>query len=151
MIRPASPDDLPLLVTLMAEFYAESGFPLNCAHASAALAVLLADERLGSIWIMEAEAAPAGYVVLTLCFSMEYGGMAGTVDDLFVRPAFRKRRLATQALATLREHCEQRGVRALHVETGDDNAAALAVYRNAGFTPTQRQFLTLPLATPVHA
>ena len=42
------------------------------------------------------------------------------------------------------------GVRAIHVETGRDNAAAQAVYRRAGFAHTDRQLLTLRLAKATH-
>ncbi len=37
------------------------------------------------------------------------------------------------------------------VETGRDNAAALAVYRRAGFVETNLVHLTLGLADPTHA
>ncbi len=46
-MRRASPDDIPLLVELMAGFYAESGYALNHARAVEAFASILADERLG--------------------------------------------------------------------------------------------------------
>jgi hypothetical protein len=57
---------------------------------------------------------------------MEYGGVIAFVDDLFVRPPFRRAGLATAALAQVRNFCMEQGVRALFVETGRDNVAAQA-------------------------
>jgi len=51
----------------------------------------------------------------------------------------------------VRNYCAIHGVRAIHVETGRDNASALAVYRRAGFVDTDHVQLTLGLAEPTHA
>ena len=148
--RAATADDIPTLVELMREFYAESDFPLPEENARLMFAALLAEPRLGGVWLMEADGEPAGHIVLTVCFSMEYGGLRGFVDDLFVRPAFRGRGLAAAGLAALRADAEARGVRALLVEAGPANDVALRVYRRAGFEDGGHLLMTLPLATPVH-
>ncbi len=148
--REARPDDVPRLVALMAEFYAESGYPLPEAAAARTFAALLAEPRLGRVWLLEADGEPAGYVVLTVSFSMEYGGLRGFVDDLFVRAAYRRRGLASAALAAVRRAAESLGVRALLVETGAENDAARRVYARAGFADAGRLLLTVPLAPPVH-
>ena len=88
--------------------------------------------------------------MVTLCYSMEYGGTNAFVDDLFVRKPFRSAGLGTRAVTDVRAFCAKRGVRAIHVETGRDNAAAQAVYRRVGFAPTDRQILTLRLANATH-
>jgi len=150
IIRKASPDDVQQLVALMAEFYAEGGYPLNRRHATEAFAALLADDRLGVVWFIQADSRDVGHVVVTLCFSMEYGGLIAFVDDLFVQQAFRRAGLATAALAEVLGVCGQRGVRALFVETGRDNVPAQALYRRAGFVDTDRQLLALRLADPTH-
>lgn len=150
-MRKASPEDGPRLVALMSEFYAEGGYPLNHQRAAEAFAALLADERLGHVWFIQADSKDVGHVVVTLCFSMEYGGLIAFVDDLFVRPAFRRAGLGAAALAEVRAFCAKRGVRALFVETGRDNVAAQAVYRRAGFVNTNRYLLALRLADPTHA
>lgn len=150
-VRPARLDDVPALVALMGQFYAEAGFPLPEANARAAFAALLGDPRLGGVWLAEADAGPAGYAVLTVGYSMEYGGLRGFVDDLFVRPAARGRGAAADLLGAVRRACAERGVRALHVEVGPDNAAARRVYARAGFADSGHLLLTLPLAPPTHA
>lgn len=149
-MRPAAPADLDQLVTLMAEFYAESDYPLGRERAAEAFRTLLADERLGRVWLLEVDGRPAGYFVVTLGYSMEYGGLDAFLDDLFVRGEFRHAGLGTRAVEAARAFCLERGVRALHLEVDRANAAAQRVYRKAGFESHDRQLLTLRLAAPMH-
>jgi diamine N-acetyltransferase len=149
-LQAAGPEDCALLLDLMSEFYAESGYRVDHERAGAAFADLLADQRLGQVWLIHADSGPVGYVVLTLGYSMEYGGADAFVDDLFIQAPHRGRGLGKLTLAEVRAACVARGVRALHLEVGRDNDAAQALYRQAGFVSTDRELLTLKLATPSH-
>lgn len=149
-IRPATEADIPTLVALMTAFYAESDFPLPVGPATRAFEALLADPRLGGVWVAEEGHAAIGHAVLTLCFSMEYGGLRGFIDDLYVRPEARGQGAAAALLAALRTAAVARGVRALHVEVGPDNHTARRLYARAGYTESGHLFLSLPLAAPVH-
>jgi GNAT superfamily N-acetyltransferase len=147
-MRRATSADIPLLLTLMSEFYSEGGYTLDRAHAGEAFAELLADERLGYVWLIDDD---MGYLVVTLRFGMEYGGQMACLDDLYVVPHARNRGLATAALLEVRDFCQKAGIRAMTVEVGDTNVPAQAVYRRVGFTePPGRQLLALSLAHPTH-
>jgi GNAT superfamily N-acetyltransferase len=150
-MRKASLVDVQQLVSMMAEFYAGSPCTLNPRRATAAFSSLLADERLGHIWFIQANSKDVGYVVVTYCYTMNYGGLSAVVDDFFIQPAFRGAGLGKAARAEVRSLCANSGIRAIHVETGHDNAPALAVYRRAGFVDTDHAHLTLALAEPTHA
>jgi len=150
-MRRANHNDVPLLVSLMAEFYAEADYPLNHEAAASAFAALIADQRLGHIWVIQEQNLDVGHVVVCLRFAMEYGGVVACLDDLYVRGSSRNRGLAGTALRELRRFCEMSGIRAITVEVGEDNAPAQAVYRRAGFEEAAgRQVLALGLATPTH-
>lgn len=146
-VRSATLEDIPLLVSMMAEFYAEANFPLDRRWAGSSFAALLADSARGAVWIVSHEGEPAGYVVLTVRFSMEQGGLDAFIDDLFVRPPQRRRGLGHLALQALFADCRQRGVRAVHVEVGRNNAPAQSLYASHGLAPRQddRQLLTMLL------
>ena len=148
-VRLATLTDIDVLVRLMKQFYAEANYTLSEQAASRALESLLDDSRLGQVWMIEDDGHPAGFVVLTVCFSMEYGGLRGFVDDFFVAPQYRRRGLGHTALEEVKRACRRRGVRALLVETGPDNEAALSAYRSVGFEDAGRCVLTLPLAEPL--
>ncbi len=151
-IRRATGKDLPVLVSLMEEFYREAGFELDHELATAAFEELLSRDGLGCAWIIRDEELDVGHLVLTLRFAMEHAGMVACVDDLFVRPAHRNRGLSTAALRRAREFCETSGVRAMTVEVAPGNGPAQTVCRRMGFVETSdRQLLALSLAPPSHA
>lgn len=145
-VRLATLTDIDALVRLMKQFYAEANFTLSEHAASRAFEALLDDSRLGQVWMIEDAGHPAGFVVLTVGFSMEYGGLRGFVDDFFVAPQYRRRGLGHAALEEVKRACLRRGVRALLVETGPSNEAALSAYRSVGFEDAGRTVLVLPLA-----
>jgi GNAT superfamily N-acetyltransferase len=150
-MRRANSVDIPLLVSMMTEFYAEANYDLNRTLAAEAFSTILADERLGYIWVIQAEHQDVGYVVLTLKYAMEYSGLIACLDDLYVQAKWRNKGLSTAALAELRVLCEQAGIRAVTVEVGLDNGPAQTVYRRIGFTEAaDRQLLALALAAPSH-
>lgn len=132
-MRLATASDIPDLVTLMQEFYAESSYPLDRAWAARAFSDLIAEPSRGAVWLMEVDGAVAGHVVLSVRFAMEFGGLIGYVDDLFVRPAFRRRGAARAGLEALVAECRRRRCHSMHVEVDPGNAAACSLYRRFGF------------------
>lgn len=145
LTRNATLDDIPLLVDLMQEFYAEANYPLDRHWAAASFSALLHDDSLGTAFIIFHDAEPAGYIVLTLRFSMEYGGLDAFIDDLFIRSSRRRRGLGRELLNAFFDECRRRKVLAVHVEVGHDNVAAQALYRSYGLETYKdgRQMLTV--------
>lgn len=150
-MRRAHRDDIPVLLAMMSDFYSESGYLLAPELAGSAFAALLSDERMGYVWLIEDESKDVGYIVLTLRFGMEYGGLMACLDDLYVVPQSRNRGLSTAALLEVRDFCKSIGIRAITVEVGFNNVAAQSVYRRLGMVEaTDRQLLSLALARPTH-
>ena len=135
---------------MMEEFYSDSPYTLNTQRAAEAFRLLLADERLGRIWFIQSGSLDVGYVVVTFCYSMNYGCLCAIVDDFFIQRASRGMGLGKVALAEVRNFCATHRIRAMHVETGRDNAPALAVYRRIGFVDSDHAHLSLTLAEPTH-
>jgi GNAT superfamily N-acetyltransferase len=150
-VRPAGLADVPALVGLMQAFYAESNFPLPPGPAARTFAALLGAPHLGAVWLAAREGAAVGHVVLTVAFSMEYGGPRGFIDDLYVRPGERGRGTGAALLAAAREGAVARGLRALCVETGLADHPARRLYARAGYADSGHALLFQPLAAPVHA
>jgi len=139
VVRLATRADIPQLVELMHEFYAESSFPLDRWWARRAFSGLIDEPVYGAVWIIEDEGAAIGHVVLSVRFAMEFGGLSGHIDDLFVRPPHRRHGAARAGLDALLSECRRRGCRSLHVEVGADNHAAKALYQRYGLVPGQDQ------------
>jgi GNAT superfamily N-acetyltransferase len=141
-IHPAQSGAADVLVEMMREFYAEDGLPFDPDAARQALGPLLEGGSWGKVWLLCAGDEPAGYVVLTLGYSLEFGGRDAFVDELYVRPAHRGQGLGRQALAVVEAACRQLGVRALHLEVGRTNMRAQALYQKVGFQDRGHLLLT---------
>jgi GNAT superfamily N-acetyltransferase len=150
-IRVATTADVQTLVALMAEFYAEAEFALPDAAAADAFEALLARPELGAVWLAALDDTPVGHLVLTVAFSMEYGGLRGFIDDLFVRPTARGRGIGAALLAAARDGATARGLRALCVETGLEDHPARSLYARAGYVDSEHALLVQSLDAPVHA
>ena len=53
MLRLATAADLPRLRDLMADYYAEAGYPFDPAAAHDCFAAIVRDPLLGRVWIVE--------------------------------------------------------------------------------------------------
>ena len=146
VVRSAANNDIPVLVELMREFYVGSKYSLDGDWAVRSFNQLFQSTDRGAAWISFLGSDPAGYVVLTTRHSMEVGGLDGFVDDLFVRPAFRRHGVGTSLLTELFRECSKRRVLAVHVEVGSDNAAAQALCRRFGLSNNGRQLFTARVA-----
>jgi len=73
-------------------------------------------------------------------------GLEGEVAELYVRPDARGRGVASSLVRAAMDLMRERRVTFAAVWTRNDNPAALAAYRAAGFKPTEQTVLTwLPL------
>ncbi|MGC0225902.1 GNAT family N-acetyltransferase [Pseudooceanicola nitratireducens] len=137
----AGPEDLPRLLPLVAAFHEEFGLPLDDDHRVQALAPLLDGSPYGAVWLMGPSRAPIGYIILTFGWSVEFGGMDGFVDELYVRPAVRRRGIATDVLEQLPKTLAETGLRALHLEVREDDDQTVKMYRRQLFKPREGYML----------
>ena len=141
LLHLATPDDLPRLLPLVAAFHAEEGYDTDAAHHEAAIAPLLEGSPHGAVWLIGPRRAPVGYVVATFGWSVEFGGLDGFVDELYIRPAVRGRGMGGEALSLLCKALKEGGVRALHLEVDRANDAAQRLYARTLFHRRERYML----------
>jgi ribosomal protein S18 acetylase RimI-like enzyme len=142
VFKPAAAADAETLLPLVREFYDFEHLAFDEGDAREALRQILADARLGRIWLIRSGSEAVGYLVLTFGFSLEFKGRDAFVDELFLRAEFRGQGLGTRALQVAEEACRAEGVRALHLEVDHANTAAQEVYRRFGFKDHDRYLLT---------
>jgi ribosomal protein S18 acetylase RimI-like enzyme len=140
--KPAEASDADALVPMIRALCESDGTPFDETKVRAALAQLVADESLGRAWLVEWGGEPAGYVVLTYGFSLEFGGRDAFIDELFVHEEFRGRGLGRRAIELAERACRERGIRALHLEVERANTTAQELYRRAGFRDHDRYLMT---------
>jgi len=134
----AGPDHLARLLALVSAFHAEAGMTSTDESRHAALAPLLDGIPHGCAYLIGPPRSPIGYIVITFTWSVEYGGLDGNIDELYIRPGVRGRGIASEALVALPRALAGGGLRTIHLEVDRDNAAALTLYRRAGFALNEK-------------
>ena len=137
----AGPDDIDRLLPMVAAYHAFERIDTTPDHRRAALVPLLAGSPHGAVWFIGPRRSPVGYVVVTFGWSVEFGGLDGFVDELFIREAVRGRGMGSEALRALIATLAGSGLRALHLEVDEDNAVARRFYARLGFSPRDRYHL----------
>ncbi|WP_170599587.1 GNAT family N-acetyltransferase [Ruegeria arenilitoris] len=140
-LRLARPEDLDRLMGLVAAFHAEAGIEQDPDQRRDALTPLLEGIPHGCIYLIGPSRAPLGYIILTFGWSVEFGGMDGFVDEIYIRPAIRGRGIATEVLLDLPKALAGAGLTALHLEVDRTNEAAHKLYLRTGFKPRDRYML----------
>ena len=140
--KRANVADIPTLVNLMREFYAHEELAFDEAVARHALLGLLENEAYGRAYLIFQQGGLVGYTVLTLGYSLEFGGVDALVDELYLREAARGQGLGREALEFLADTCRALGVRAVHLVVEHQNTRAHAVYRRFGFQDEPRHLMT---------
>lgn len=129
----AGPEHFERLDALVAAFHAEEGITLGPEARAAGLKPLLDGIPHGAAYLIGPPRAPIGYVIVTFGWSVEFGGMDGFVDEIFVRPSVRGRGVASEVLLALPRALSAAGVKALHLEVAADNLTAQRLYARCGF------------------
>jgi len=114
----------------------EDGHPVD-AGGEAAVAALAKEDPFARAWLLrDAATGPVlGYVVMTLGFSIEYGGRDAFIDELYIVPSARGQGIGTAVLEFAVEEARKLGVKALHLGVMRGNDRARELYRRNGYTP----------------
>ncbi len=137
----ARPEDLDKLLTMVASFHEEQGIDSSDEQRRGALLPLLEGLPYGAIYLIGPVRAPIGYIIVTFTWSVEFGGLDGMIDELFIRRAVRGRGIATEVLYTLPRTLAEAGVRAIHIEVDRENIPALKLYTRARFEARENALL----------
>ncbi|WP_299637276.1 N-acetyltransferase [uncultured Ruegeria sp.] len=140
-LRLARPEDLDRLMALVTAFHTEAGLAQDPDQTRNALTPLLEGIPHGCVYLIGPGRAPLGYIILTFGWSVEFGGMDGFVDEIYIRPAVRGRGIATEVLLALPKALSEAGLTALHLEVDRNNEAAQNIYLRTGFKPRDRYML----------
>lgn len=131
-MRRATPDDLPVVLELVAEYCAADDHTFDPVLARAGAEPLLSDDAHGVIWVVEVGGTVDGYGVVTWGWSIEIGGLDVVLDEVYVRT--RRRGLGSMLIEALEGECRTRGVRRIFLETELANEGARRLYARHGYT-----------------
>ncbi len=125
VIRPARSDDAEALAHIHAACFTE-------AWSVAEMARWLAMPSVVTVAAFDSSAVTGFVLAQAVADQAEF--LTFGVD-----PAWRRRGIGRALLGALEAELARRGTRALYLDVAEDNTAALALYRIAGFTETTRR------------
>lgn len=142
--RGATIEDEELVLSLMQGLYDHEKIPLD-DNVKRAVKILLKNPVAGRVFLIQNDFDLVGYAVLTVLFSLEYGGPCGFLDEFLILPEFRGKGFGREALNYFIESAKQEGLVAIQLEVDRENAKAKKLYESAGFFSQNRDLLKLRL------
>jgi len=137
-----SEQEIPSLLEMMNEFYTHQSMRFDRTAASDAITRLLNNTRYGQIYFIFRGNDLAGYFALTFCYSLEFHGRFGLLDEVYIREPYRGQKLGKSVLLFAEDLCRKAGIQALRLEVGRENQPAQSLYRAAGFEVDERNLMT---------
>jgi ribosomal protein S18 acetylase RimI-like enzyme len=137
-----SDQEIPTLLEMMREFYSQQEMRFDEPTASLTITSVRKNPELAQIYLIFRSTELAGYFVLTFCFSMEFHGRFGLLDELYLHEPFRRQKLGQGVVGFVEGICRREGIAALRLEVGRDNTPAQALYRQSGFEEDARNLMT---------
>ncbi|WP_170288196.1 GNAT family N-acetyltransferase [Marilutibacter maris] len=141
-IRRATLTDLDMLVPLFDAYRRFYGQPGDLPRARGFLQQRL-QQAESTVLLAYVDEVPAGFVQLYPSFSSVRTARVWILNDLYVDPAARRRGVARALLETAERFAREGGASGLMLETSRDNAAARALYREAGWHEEATQWYAL--------
>jgi GNAT superfamily N-acetyltransferase len=145
----ASVKDLPQLVELLGElFEQEAEFTPDAAKQETALKMILADPRLGKLFVARDGRQVVAMASLLYTVSTAEGGRAALFEDLVVRPDYRKQGIGARLLEYVISQARAEGLLRLTLLTDMQNESAQVLYRKLGFVGSPMKPMRLKLKPP---
>jgi len=127
---------------MMGLLFSEAGATHHRERARRAADEVMGNPGLGGVWLIEVDAETAGYLCVTVCYSLEFAGRFALLDELYLKEAWRGKGIGRQAIVFAEEWSRGRGLAAIRLEVAHVNLRALELYRRQGFKAHERHLMT---------
>ena len=130
-IRPMQAADEALVLSMMRTFYASPAVLSNGSEEifHNDIAACVSDSRYAQGFVFEQDGAAAGYGMLALSYSTEFGKPCVWIEDLYILPDFRRQGIGAAFIRFVRDSHPEAVIR---LEVERDNQRAQALYRQCG-------------------
>lgn len=143
--RQARQSDLPFLLQAMGELWAYDSIPFDRSRSERATLELLGDPLAGTVWVIESNELPVGYLVLTRAFSLEFGWHL-FIDELFIQEPYRGLGIGSAAVEHAIGECRRCAAEALLLEAALSNERATRLYNRLGFREHPRRLMSVRIS-----
>lgn len=137
--------DSQAILDMMADFNAIDDYPFDRQKCLKNLDILIQNKHLGWIWMIQADDALAGYIVLTFGFSFEYKGRMAMIDEFYIIENYRNLGIGRKTMEFMQEKAAELGVKTILLEVENHNEKAKRLYFKQGYSGKDRSLLTKSL------
>jgi GNAT superfamily N-acetyltransferase len=137
-ILAAEVADAPPVLELLRRQLDEHGIVLSPDRLAAAVDAVFSDVRRGVFLLARNDSAPIGVAYLSFAWSIEYGGQAARLEELYVDPAWRARGVGALLLQAAVEQATSRDCNVVDLEVQEGHERAGNLYGRHGFARLPR-------------
>lgn len=131
-VLPAGAGAVDRLLALAEAFHRDGGHPLRDPQREA-IRRLVAERALGRAWILASGGDDLGYATCAFALSVDVGGRAAILDDLYVIPGARGQGLGRLLMTEVETDLASLGVRTIGLMTDGADRRASRFYAGLGF------------------
>lgn len=132
--RRAGISDAGPLLSLVEAYHRFESIDLLPKIRRAAVTALLTEPSLGGIWLIQKSGQIIGYIALCYGYSIEFAGRDAFIDEFYILPDHQRQGIGSQTLEFIKDEACKAGIKALHLEVDEENAAARVLYERHGFS-----------------
>jgi ribosomal protein S18 acetylase RimI-like enzyme len=131
----ADPSEAEVVARLLVEFrdHYDRDWPSNNSILASVERLMETVDTEFLLGAPDPDAPPSGVAQLRFRHSVWMAAPDCWLEDLYVTPAARRSGLASALIELTLERARERGCRRVELDVTEDNEAALALYREAGF------------------
>lgn len=133
VIRDAAEHDVPAVTALLGRQLEEHDIALEHDVLERSVRTLLGDPRLGHVLVATADGVVGGVALVSFLFTLEHGGPAAWLDELYVDDARRGRGIGAMLVDAALAVARARGCVALDLEVEEGHDDAERLYARLGF------------------
>jgi len=134
ILRKAEPKDKQLFLTMADEFYHLPAVlhEVDPSYFASTFHCIMHGSPYAALYIAEENETPVGYLLLSLTWSNEAGGLTVWLEEIYIREAFRQNGYGTQMLHFVKETYPD--AKRFRLEISPENERAKKLYQTHGFT-----------------
>jgi ribosomal protein S18 acetylase RimI-like enzyme len=146
VLRRAREGDRDSAHQLLTAQLIEHRLPADTEGVARGIDCALAPGSPAWLWLAERDGRPVAILLANEIASVERGGLALWVEELYVVPEARRHGIARALLGRVTEEARKKDVRSIELEVVPTQTAALELYRALGFEDVHRKRMSLALS-----
>jgi GNAT superfamily N-acetyltransferase len=123
---------------LLVEQLGEHGVQASTGQLSKVLEGVVANEGRGFVLLARVDKRIVGIAYAATILSAEHGGLVAWLEELYVVPSYRSKRIGSALVEAVVERADEAGVVAVDLEIDAGHSRAQSLYRRLGFRPLNR-------------